>query len=513
MRLPDWLARRAQSDGERLAVVAGEVRWTFRELDRRATRAARRLAALGVKPGDRVALLLPNGPEWAELVHGAGRIGAVLVPLNVRLAPAEVAWQLEQAGARLLLYAPGTEATAQAALAALAPGRGASLRALDVRELEEVREAADAPLRADVELEAAHSLLFTSGTTGRPKAVVLTYGNFWWSAVASALHLGIGRDDRWLVNLPLFHVGGLSILLRSAICGTTAVVHPRFDPEAANRAVDQEGVTLLSLVATTLARMLDARGRRPFPHWLRAALVGGGPTPAALLERAADLGMPVAPTYGLTEAASQVATLPPQERRRKPGSSGRPLMVTEVRIVADGHPARPGEAGEIWVRGPTVSPGYLQAPGEPGGRAVPGLPDRGVVPLTDAGGWLHTGDLGYLDEEGYLYVLDRRDDLIISGGENVYPAEVEAALLAHPAVEEAAVVGRPDPEWGQVPVAVVRLRPGAAVPAEALAAHCASLLARYKVPREIRIVQAPLPRNAAGKLLRARIRDGWAGGR
>ncbi|WP_324716725.1 o-succinylbenzoate--CoA ligase [Carboxydochorda subterranea] len=516
MRLPDWLAHRAATAGERLAIIAGDVRWTFQELDRRAASLARRMVGLGVRPGDRVALLLPNGPEFVELAHGVGRAGGILVPLNTRLAPPELAWQLGHAAPRAFVYAPQTEPAARAALARWAQegqtgGEAASseVAVLSTEELASAPEAADASLRPFVELEAVHSILYTSGTTGRPKGALLTYGNYWWSAVGSALNLGLCAGDRWLANLPLFHVGGLSILVRGVIYGMTAVVHPRFDPQAANRAIDEEGVTLLSVVATTLARMLDARGERPYPPSLRAVLVGGGPVPVALLERAARLGMPVVQTYGLTEAASQVTTLPPGQALRKLGSAGRPLLPTEVRIERDGRPAGPGEVGEILVRGPTVSPGYFrEAPVAAAGRDGAGQ-DAASLSARRDGGWLRTGDLGYLDEEGYLYVVDRRDDLIVSGGENVYPAEVEAALLAHPAIQEAGVVGIPHPEWGQVPVAAVRLRAGWGLTAEELLAHCAGRLARYKVPKEVRIVQAPLPRNAAGKLLRSRLREQW----
>jgi O-succinylbenzoic acid--CoA ligase len=224
-------------------------------------------------------------------------------------------------------------------------------------------------------------------------------------------------------------------------------------------------------------------------------LLGGGPAPRPLLERCARLGVPVSQTYGLTETASQVATLPPQDALRKLGSAGLPLLPTEVRIERDDMPAGPGEVGEIVVRGPSVTPGYLDRPD--------------ATARAWRGGWFHTGDLGRLDEEGYLYVLDRRDDLIVSGGENVYPAEVEAVLLAHPAVADAGVVGVPHAEWGQVPVAVVQRRAGTAVTPEELIAHCAARLAKYKVPAAIHWQDA-LPRNAAGKLLRRVLRDGLA---
>jgi O-succinylbenzoic acid--CoA ligase len=256
-----------------------------------------------------------------------------------------------------------------------------------------------------------------------------------------------------------------------------------------NRAIDDERVTIVSVVAVMLQRMLDARGGRPYPPSLRCVLLGGGPAPRPLLERCASLGIPVAQTYGLTETTSQIATLAPEDALRKLGSAGRPLYPNEIRIASGDRDATPGEAGEILVRGPVVMAGYT------------GLPNDAIVD-----GWLHTGDIGQVDAEGYLYVLDRRDDLIITGGENVYPAEVEAALLAHPAVDEAGVVGVTDAVWGQRVVAIVRLAatPGANV-VDVLRAHCQARLAGYKVPSEIRVVDEPLPRTASGKLQRTAL--------
>ncbi len=314
-------------------------------------------------------------------------------------------------------------------------------------------------------------------TTGRPKGAILTYGNHWWSAVSSALNLGLNKDDRWLACLPLFHVGGLSILFRSVIYGMTAVVHARFDPAAVNEAIDTHGVAIVSVVSTMLDRVLADRGQKPFPPTLRCFLLGGGPAPLPLLERAQRAGAPVVQTYGLTETASQIVTLAPEDALRKLGSAGKPLFGSQIRIELD---------GEIAVNGPTVSPGYLH------------LPPRA--------GWLKTGDLGYLDDEGYLYVLDRRDDLIISGGENAYPAEVEAILLAHPAVEEAGVFGEADAEWGSHVAAAVKLHAGCTATAEELTAFCRERLASYKIPRRIEFRDA-LPRNAAGKLLRRELRS------
>jgi O-succinylbenzoic acid--CoA ligase len=251
-------------------------------------------------------------------------------------------------------------------------------------------------------------------------------------------------------------------------------------------------VTIVSAVSAMLARMFDERGARPYPSALRCVLLGGGPAPLPLLEACANRSVPVAQTYGLTEATSQVATLVPADALRKLGSAGKPLLPTELRVERDGARAGPGQVGEILVRGPTVMQGYINRP------------DATAQAL--AGGWLHTGDLGCLDEEGYLYVASRRDDLIVSGGENVYPAEVEAVLLAHSAVEEAAVLGVPDRRWGQAPVAFVKLCAGAALSEDDVIAFCRARLAGYKTPKQVRFVDA-LPRNAGGKVLRKQLRE------
>ncbi len=482
-RIPDWLARRAALPPERPALIAAGGRWSFAELHAWAAATAARLAGLGVAPGERVALLARNSAPYVAAVHAAPRAGATLVPLNIRLAPAELAWQLADSGASLLLY---DEAHAE-----VAAGLGAPRTAPLEEAAAPPGRPGDAPA-LPLDLDAPHTIIYTSGTTGRPKGAVLTAGNHWWSATASALNLGLREDDRWLAVLPLFHVGGLAILLRGAIYGIPVVLHERFDPRAALDAIEGEGVTIASVVAVMLQRMLDAAGGRPFAPHFRCALLGGGPAPRPLLEACAARGVPVVQTYGMTETASQAATLAPADALRKLGSAGQPLLPLELRIEAEGRAAAPGEVGEICLRGPMVTPGYH------------GRPEATAAAIRD--GWLHTGDLGYLDAEGYLYVVDRRTDLIISGGENVYPAEVEAALLAHPAVAEAGVVGAEDPQWGQVPVAFVVPRPNAAVTPEQLVAHCRERLAAYKVPRRVALV-AELPRTAAGKLRRAELRE------
>lgn len=485
LSLPDWLGRRASTHADTEALRHAQGTWTYRDLYERAGELAGALAERGVRPGDRVAVLMRHGLAYAWVAHALIQVGAILVPINTRLALPEMAWIAEDAEAKWLLH---DDAHDPAARALCSDG----LRAWNVeRELDRDGVSSARLYRDRIALDDVQVLIYTSGTTGRPKGAMLTYGNQWWSAVGSALQLGVLPGDQWLVPMPLFHVGGLAVLMRSVINGTTAVIHDQFRPEDVHRAIDEEGVQLLSVVPTMLQRMLDVRGDKPYPPSLRCVLVGGSAAPQPILERCLALRMPVAQSYGLSEANSQVATLRPVDALRKLGSSGKPLMPTEVAIWADGQPAPAGVVGEIIVRGPTLTRGYWRRPD--------------ATAEAFMGEWFRTGDIGYLDDEGYLYVLDRRTDLIVSGGENVYPAEVEAVLHAHPAVREAGVVGRPDAEWGQVPVAFVVLRAGAQVAAEELQAFCVQRLAKYKVPRDIRFVQS-LPRNAGGKLLRRTLR-------
>ncbi|MDQ2999488.1 MAG: o-succinylbenzoate--CoA ligase, partial [Chloroflexota bacterium] len=476
--LPNWLAHRAAVLPDQPALLADGARWTFAALDRWASAIARGLLARGAASGDRVALLLRNRPEFVALAHAAPRAGVTLVLLNARLAAPELAWQIADSGARLLLYDANTAVLADAALTQSAD----TVQSVDIASMRD-SPASTTELRGTINLTDVYTIIYTSGTTGRPKGALLTYGNYWWSAVGSALNLGSHTDDRWLAVLPLFHVGGLSILVRAAIYGISVVVHSAFDPVAVNRAIDEDGITIISVVSTMLQRMLAERGNRPYPATLRCVLLGGGPAAQPLLEACVVCGVLVVQTYGLTETASQVATLAPADALRKLGSAGRPLLPTELRIASAGA----GDVGEILVRGPTVMRGYINRPEET------------ALALRD--GWLHTGDLGYLDAEGYLYIVSRRHDLIISGGENVYPAEVEAVLASHPWIAEACVAGRADSEWGQRVIAVVRLIPGfdnSDSTASALIEHCKTRLASYKVPREIRFFTDPLPRTAWG---------------
>ncbi len=499
--LLDWLLYRASATPDREALVADGRRWTFGELDRDASKVARQLGSIGIRPGDRVATLLRNGCGGAILPHATLRLGATVVPLNIRLTESEIAWQLRDSDARMIIVDEHT-ADLASRVCALVPqilvvGFDPRTSLIKIGHRAEFSPFTDG-LRLSHDTAHVLAVIYTSGTTGKPKGAMLTVGNFWWSAVGSSMNIGARGDDRWLACLPLFHVGGLSIVFRAGIGGFAAIVHDGFDPDAVNRSIDEDRITIVSVVPTMLSRMLDARDDRAYPPWLRCVLLGGGPAPQSLLERCARLNVPVVQTYGLTETTSQIATLAPEDALPKLGSAGRAIYPNELRIVReDGTEADVAEPGEIRARGPVVMSGYA-------GQAA-------ATAEVIVDGWLRTGDVGRIDNDKYLYVLDRRDDLIITGGENVYPAEVESVLLSSPDVAEAAVIGVPDSEWGQRVIAIVRLSDVASEPAtsrvEAIERHCSASLARYKMPREFRIVTDPLPRTASGKVRRGALRD------
>jgi O-succinylbenzoic acid--CoA ligase len=419
-----WLARAARLRGERAALQTPAGSLGYDELFARARAVGGALLERGVGPGDRVALAM-GSEDLVLALHGCLLIGAVAVPIDLRLRDRERAQRT--AGAALVLEAPIAGAPA--------PSR---------------------PMEPD----ATATVMFTSGTTGGPKPVLLSYDNWLWNALGSAMALGLDTDEKWLCPMPLAHVGGLSIQIRSAVYGTTVLLLERFDTETVLSALldAEQRVTLVSLVPTMLTRLLDAG--LAGPPTLRRALLGGGPITPALLHRARAAGVNVAPSYGMTEACSQIAT------------DGYPLLGTDVRIADD---------GEIMVRGRTVSAGAL-------------APD----------GWLHTGDLGMLDESGRLVIAGRQADTIVTGGENVAPAEVEAALLESAAVADVAVFRRADAEWGEAVVAQVVPADGATITPDELRAHCLRRLAPFKVPKRFELV-ASLPRGVTGKLRRREL--------
>ncbi len=470
-----WLWQRAAREPRALALRCDGQDFSFDELVERCEATAQRLRACGVEPGDRVAFLGADSVRFVELLHAVQRLGATLVPLNVRLAAPEVAELVEDCQPRLLIFD-------RASRPLVSDARLASIPAIEVESLHDLPARGELP-PPRIDPGQGHTIVYTSGTAGRPKGAMLTHGNHFASAAASRGNLGALPGDRWLAALPLHHVGGLSILLRSVIDGSAVVLHDGFDADRVDRSLREDGITLGSMVATMLWRLIERAAVRRYPSSLRAMLIGGGPVLPSLLEEALAVGVPALVTYGLTETASQVATWPVSETSPGRVGAGRALGETRLRIAepnGQGH-------GEILVAGPTVMAGYFRRPSE------------SAHALRD--GWLHTGDIGHLDESGCLHVHDRRSDLIISGGENVYPVEVEATLLSHPDVSEAAVFPLPDPEWGQRVGAAVVLHPGRELADGALRDWCATRLARFKLPRTIRFVTS-LPRTTSGKVKR-----------
>jgi o-succinylbenzoate---CoA ligase len=457
MQVQAWLQRAACTAPTLTALQTRDVRVSYAELWDAARSGAAELAERGARPGERVAIALEPGVEFARALHACMLLGAVAVPVDLRLTGEER--ERISGAANVLVEQP-----------LCAPEPKAS--AVGVTH----------------DLDAVCAVIYTSGTTSTPRPVELTYGNFLWSALGSAVVLGVDPRERWLCALPVSHVGGLSILMRSAIYATTAVVHERFNTEDVLSALRDQQITLVSLVSTTLARLLDAGLRAP-PR-LRCALTGGGPVPDALVERAREAGVPVLETYGLTECCSQAATAPLTSVASssmtgrysvKDGAAGVPrdvgagvpLFCTRTEIAAD---------GEILLSGPTIARSQ-----------------------TAADGRLHTGDLGRIDAHGFLHVSGRKADTIVSGGENVSPSEVEAVLETCPGVLEAAVLGREDPQWGEAVTAIVVRAPGASVEEAQIRAHCSSHLASFKVPKRVEFVTAPLPRTRSGKLLRREL--------
>ncbi len=460
MQVEAWLQRAACSAPTLIALQTPEERLSYAELWDSVRVGARELSERGVLPGERVAIALAPGIAFAQALHACLLHGAVAVPVDLRLTTSER--EPIVAGASLLVEEPLSVSTAD----------GVDSETFTNRMVSDPED------RVLHDLDAVCAVIHTSGTTSAPRPVELTYGNFLWSAIGSGVALGIDPEERWLCALPLSHVGGLSILVRSAIYATTAVVHDRFDTNRVLTALREERITLVSLVSTTLARLLDAGLRDPV-H-LRCALTGGGPVPDSLTRRARAAGVPVLETYGLTECCSQAATAPlaavgiaardEGERRSREVGAGVPLFCTRTEIAED---------GEILLSGPTVARSAIASDGR-----------------------LHTGDLGSIDSDGFLHVSGRKADTIVSGGENVAPTEVEAVLEAHPEVLEAAVLGREDPQWGEAVTAIVVVAPGARVGESALREHCSARLASFKVPKSMRLISTPLPRTRSGKLLR-----------
>ncbi|MEK4951204.1 o-succinylbenzoate--CoA ligase [Bacillus sp. FSL W8-1127] len=482
--LPNFLKQRASLTPDRPAVLFHDQSYTFQDVFEKALKFAGKIASYSISSGDAVALLVKNKPESIFIIYALQQLGAVAVMINTRLTESEISWQITDSEAKLLIYDDEFKDTADRV-----QNQKGNLEKASIDELKE-REPRLTFIAEEWKMDHICSIMYTSGTTGNPKGVLQSYENHFWSAAGSALNLGLKEDDLWICAVPLFHISGYSILMRSIIYGMTVRLYERFDEEDINnKLINGEG-TIISVVTVMLQRLLNNLGNKSYSSRFRCMLLGGGPAPKSILEQCSEKGIPIFQTYGMTETSSQIVTLPPEYSLSKLGSAGKPLFPAQIRIMEDGKVLPPLKAGEIVVKGPNVTKGYLKRE------------DANRERFQD--GWLFTGDIGYLDEEGFLYVLDRRSDLIISGGENIYPAEIESVLTGHPDVVEAGVIGVNDANWGQVPVAFLVVKKN--VPEKELLDYCRMHLAKYKIPRRFFTVPA-LPRNASNKLLRRELKQ------
>jgi fatty-acyl-CoA synthase len=489
--LGSWPARRARKTPHRTALIHGDTTVSYAELYARTTRLAHALRALGLRRGDRIAYLGPNHPSYLETLFAAGTLGAVFVPLNPRLAGPEIAYQLSDSGAKVLVYAPSL-----AGLVAGLPGNAHVRAFVEVGSPYEelIGQAAEEPIDQPVAAEDMCIIMYTSGTTGRPKGAMLTHGNLTWNAVNVLVDHDLTADERALVSAPLFHTAGLNMLtLPVLLKGGACVLVESFDPAATLDLIERHRITFMFGVPA----MFDQVARHP--RWadadlssLRILTCGGSPVPTTLIAAYQERGLTFLQGYGMTEASPGTLFLDAEHAVGKAGSAGVPHFFSDVRVVRpDFTQVDIGETGEVVVRGPHVMPGYW------------GLPEETAAVFAD--GWFRSGDAARVDEDGYVFIVDRIKDMIISGGENIYPAEIEDLLLGHPGIVECAVIGVADDKWGEVPRAVVVPREGVELDPDEVLASLAGRLAKYKIPKSVVVVDE-LPRTASGKLLKARVR-------
>jgi fatty-acyl-CoA synthase len=484
---PDKAAIRFQGRALSYAALAGRIAEAARGLKSR----------LGVGRGDRVAILAANHPDYLVLLYACARLGAMLVPLNWRLAVPEQVFILSDASVKALVVEDGLAAVIPPLTQALPDvhviGLDFAPSGMSFDDL--IASGCGEDRNPHIDFSCPLLVVYTSGTTGRPKGAVLRQEALLWNAAMSQHMHGLTADDHVLTVLPLFHVGGLNIQTTPALqIGATVTIHPRFTPDATLASVAEERPTLTVLVPATIQALVQ------HPRWketdlssLRAVTTGSTIVPQPLIDAVTARGVPVLQVYGSTETCPIAIYTRLGGDLSRADSTGMPGLYCEARVVDDGGREVPhGSAGEVVVRGPNVFFEYW------GNAAATGEALRN--------GWYYTGDIGTRDADGYFVIHDRKKNMIISGGENIYPAEVERVLSEHPAVAEAAVIGRPDPKWQEVPVAYVVRRKGASADAEALARHVGAQLARFKIPREVVFVD-DLPRNALGKVQHFRLKE------
>ena len=506
-----FLAKRAElePDVEGFVDVDTGRRFTFREWNRRANRTAAALRAEGVRKGDRVALLQMNSVEYMESFFALAKLGAVCVPLNWRLVPDELAFILRDSGSTLLLFGGEFVGSAEEL-----ERRGRGGDGTEITRWIHVGKESERPgwalsydaLQAacgDAEPEIGGTdddtlyIMYTSGTTGLPKGAVHTHDTATWGVLTINATVDLRAGDRYLVSLPLFHVGALTPITSNVHRGVTSVVMRGFDPARSWELIGSESITVGLKVPAMLNFMLQVHdpAKHPHPH-LRWILSGAAPVPVSLIEAYARLGIEIHQVYGLTETCGPACVISAADALRKAGSTGKAFFHTDVRVVDEaGRDVAAGESGEVLVRGRHIMKAYWNRP------------DATADTIVD--GWLRSGDVATVDEEGFVYIQDRIKDMIISGGENVYPAEVESVLMRHPQIVEAAVIGQPSEKWGESPVAIV-VPKGQDLDAAGVVSFCKDKLARYKQPVSVYFIDQ-IPRNPSGKILKRVLREKFPG--
>lgn len=477
--MPHWLTKQAELSPHHVAIETPDgTTESFRSLKDKSEEFARQMIHKGIRKGDHVGIFATNSVPMVVAIHALSYVGAVGVFLNIRLTVHELIYQLRDAEVTCVLTNLANDERLKE-LENIVP----------VYEFSHIQTmpCAHTDLQREISLHDTYTIMYTSGTTGAPKGVVHTYGNHWWSAIGSALNLKLHENDKWAATLPLFHVGGFSICMRSVIYGMSIYLLDKFSVDEMHEAIMRKQITIASVVTVMAEHLLEKLGDDGYPTTFRCMLLGGGAAPRDLLEKGQKKNVPIVQTYGLTETSSQFATLQSEVAIHKVGSSGKPLFPGQLQIST---PNDQG-VGEIVVKGPMVTNGYYNK--------------QTINEREIRNGWLHTGDIGRLDEEGYLFVYERRSDLIISGGENIYPSEIEEVIKRVQGVVEVTAVGIDDSTWGSIPVACI-VSSDDKLSEEKVLEAITPFLASFKIPKHIYFI-SETPRNATNKIMRHILQD------
>jgi fatty-acyl-CoA synthase len=499
-----WLTKRALLTPDKEALVQGEKRLNYKQLNRRVNRLAASLQASGLQLGDRISILSYNCIEFVEVIMAAAKLGLILVPLNWRLTPTELAFNLNDSGAETLFFDADLAELANSVKGTtplkrfIVFGEKQISQARAYESLLSEQSESEPEIQSVPNLDTPHIIMYTAGTTGKPKGAILSQGASFWNALNLNCALDFTSEDRNLLVLPMFHIGGIGLFtLPMLYDGGTVVIQRTFDPVKTLALLQEEGITLFfGVPAIFLALIQHPEFHAGAFKNVRLVMSGGAPLPVSLVKQYHEAGIVLQQGFGMSEAAPSIATLAKESALKKAGSIGRALMHLEARIVDDDMRAVPtGDVGELVIRGPNLLQGYWNRPE--------------ATEEAFAGGWFHTGDLARMDDDGELYIVERKKDMFISGGENVYPAEVEDTIFELTQVSETAVFGIEDEKWGEVGRAVVALKEGQRLTAEEIIDHLKGRLAKYKIPKSVVFVKQ-LPRNAAGKVLKTVLREKYS---